>query len=182
MSSSTPAAFQAPLPIETPLVRGPDPRLLRELLKNPNAPKDFQAYLITGPWADALSQFTTAFGAIPQRVSSAVRSAQSASVALTSLPTAGNSGVFRFNYHADITVPAGVSSSLIVTVTYTQNTVAKSRSCTAITGNTNNTVFSETWPIAVDANTPVQYSTTYASNPAGIMQYGLVVWLEQVNL
>lgn len=163
------------------MVRAPDLDILRAQIKSPGAPKDLLAYLITSPWADSLSQLTTSLGTVPQRVASASPTAQTASIGLTTLPTSGSSGVFVFTYHADITVPASVSSSLIVTLTYTQNGVAKSKAWPAITGNTNSTVDSQTWMPVVDANTPISYSTTYASVGTA-MQYGLVVILQSVQL
>ena len=180
MSSATPGALGAPLPVETPLVRGPDIAVLAALLKNPNAAKDLQAYLITEPWATYLSQFTTSFGSIAQRVASATLLNQSASIALTTLPTQGSTGVYRFWYEADIISP-GATSSLIVTVTFTQRGITKSFSGAAMTGNLTTTIQSNTWILPVDANTPVQYSTTYASTGAP-MTYGLTLGLEAVNL
>lgn len=183
MSSAIVTPNNAPLPVETPIVAGYSLDYLRRVLRDPaNQEKDYGAHLISAPWANALSQLSLVQAQTPQRVASEILTNQSASIGLTALPTPGNSGVYRFTYTGLVEVADGVSSSLIVTVTFTYNGAIRTYSGAAINGDTTSTWGSETKQILVDANTPIDYSTTYASNTPAQMKYGLVVILEAVQL
>lgn len=105
----------------------------------------------------------------------------------TSLPAADFSqaelptGLYRASYLARITTAAGVSSSLTVVITWTDRGVTKTLAGAAITGNTTATYQSGSVLIYVDAGTDVTYTTTYASNAAGAMKYGLALTLERLR-
>src|SRR5215813_4997807 len=121
-------------------------------------------------------------------VSSATRSLspvrltnQSASIATTPIPTATlPAGLYRVSYYAAITTADAVSSSLTVTLSWTESANTKSLSGAAITGNTNTTVQSSTALIEIDGS-PVSYSTSYASNTPEQMKYRLSVLLETIG-
>ena len=108
--------------------------------------------------------------------------AQSASIATTSLPTDGDlsAGLYRVTYYARITTAAGVSSSLTVNFGWTDGAISQTHSGAAMTGNSNTTWQTDSILIYVDAATPISYSTTYASDAAGAMQYQLFVTLERM--
>ncbi len=106
---------------------------------------------------------------------------KTASVTLTPFTTGTlAAGFYRFSYYATVTTAAAVSSSLIVTATWTDHGVVQTRSSAAMTGNTTATNQSEVWPLHIDASSPVSYSTTYASNVAATMVYALYLVLETV--
>lgn len=107
---------------------------------------------------------------------------QTASIGTTAIPTpALPAGLYQVNTFAHVTTAAGVSSSLQVTISFTQNGIALTRTGTAQTGNTTATIDINSWVIQIDENTPISYSTTYASNAAAAMKYLLTVSLQTVS-
>lgn len=109
-------------------------------------------------------------------------STQNASIGTTAFPAASlNGGLYIFTYYARITGAAGVSSSVQVSLAWTDGSIACSKTFTAITGNTTSTTGSESYMINIDPGTPVSYSTTYASNPGAAMTYDLSLVLEAIG-
>ena len=111
---------------------------------------------------------------------------QSASIGTTPIPVATlSSGLYRVTWSARITTPAttgAATSSLTVTLGWTDATLACTISGAALTGNTTTTTQSATQLVRVDAASPITYATTYASNTAGQMVYRLDVVLEAVSV
>lgn len=103
-----------------------------------------------------------------------------ASVALTPLLPTAPQGTFRVSVYARVTTVAGVSSSIIPTITTTDGTIITTQSGAALTGNVTNAPASWVFIVACDASTPLSYSTTYASNPAGAMKHSLRFFVEQL--
>lgn len=107
--------------------------------------------------------------------------AQSASLTTTTVPLGTfAAGLYRVTYYARVTTAAGVASSLDVTVGWTDGAVPCSVTSAAMTGNTTSTVQSGSVLVHVDANGPITYATTYASNPASAMVYRLDLAVEAV--
>lgn len=112
------------------------------------------------------------------------RSGLSAAIAATTLLTPELIGVFRVTWDARITTAAAVSSSLTVTISWTDGGIACSKSFTAITGNTTATVDSGTVTIHQNPGavaTAIQYATAYASVGAPAMAYQIDVIVEQIG-
>jgi hypothetical protein len=108
---------------------------------------------------------------------------KSASVALAAFNTGTLAiGNYRLSYYITVATAAGVSSSLTVTASWTDHSVAQTRTSAAMTGNTTATNQSEIWPIHIDAASPVSYTLTYASNPASAMVYNAYIILETVAI
>lgn len=108
--------------------------------------------------------------------------AQQASILATPLGSATlGAGLYRVSWYARITTPDGVSSSLTVTIRWTEGAVALALSGAAMTGDTVTTVQSGIVFLNVDNNTPITYATAYLSNTPGQMQYELVLALERVG-
>ena len=106
-----------------------------------------------------------------------------ASLAITPLPLGElPAGIWRVSYHARVTTPASVSSSLEVTISWTDGGVSQSATGAAMTGNLTTTVGFGTLPIRIDADTPVSVATIYASTGAQAMIYRLDVVLESLAL
>lgn len=106
---------------------------------------------------------------------------QNASIGTTPIPLPSlATGLYRVTTYARITTVDAVSSSLTVTISWTEGAVALSLSGAAMTGNTTTTVQSNTATIQIDASSPISYSTTYASNTPGSMKYKLIVLVEAV--
>lgn len=125
----------------------------------------------------AIAQTTT------QTIPPITLTAQAASIGVTPIPTPSLApGYYRVSYYARVTTVGSVSSSLTVTVSWTDGGVACSASGAAITGNTVASTGTGSFLLLIDEATPISYSTTYASNLAGEMQYQLGLTLEEVGL
>lgn len=108
-------------------------------------------------------------------------SAQAASISVTPIPLpALGAGIYRLTTYARITTPDAVSSSLIVTLGWTESTITLTHSFPAMTGNTTTTVDSQTFTVQIDQATPLTYATTYASNTPGQMKYTLNLLIESL--
>jgi hypothetical protein len=106
---------------------------------------------------------------------------QSASIGTTALTLpALSGGVYRVSWYARITTAATVSSSLTVTIGFTETAITLSTSGSAITGNTTTTTQSGSVLLQIDAASSLTYSTTYASVGATSMVYRLSLTCEQV--
>lgn len=106
---------------------------------------------------------------------------QTASIGATALPTESlSSGLYSVTFYARITTAAAVSSSLTVTLLWTENGDALSTSFPAITGNTTLTADSGTFLMSIDAASPLSFSTTYASVGVPVMAYSLSLVAQQV--
>jgi hypothetical protein len=90
--------------------------------------------------------------------------------------------MWRLSYFARIHTVAGVSSSLTVGFSYVVDGVTQSDAGAAITGNLTTTHQFGTLVIRVDVDTPISYSTTYASDAAGIMAYDLDIVAEELAI
>ena len=138
--------------------------------------------LLSEAWRRYLSKLPLTLGAAPMRVSDVALTGQGASIGATNMAPAGlPAGLYRATYYARITTVGSVSSSLTVTLAWTDGGVACTFSGSAITGNTTATTQSGTQLIHIDRASAVNYSTTYASNAAGEMKHSLYWTLELVK-
>lgn len=87
-------------------------------------------------------------------------------------------GLFRVSYYARVTTAAGTSSSLQVTIGWTDGGVACTRTFTAITGNTTATTDAQGILVSADNASSITIATAYASNPAAAMVYSLTARVE----
>ena len=135
-------------------------------------------------WLRWLSDLVVTVDRAPTRAASTVRkTAQMASIGVTPLPLATiPPGLYRVSYRCRVTTPAGVSSSLSVTITWTEGAVVQTETSAALTGNATTTHGVGTVVLRSDANTPISYSTTYASNPGAAMVYDLDLVIEALAL
>lgn len=90
-------------------------------------------------------------------------------------------GVYRVSYYVRVTSAAGTSSSVQVTLGWTDGGVSLTKAGTAVTGNTTSSFDQGSVLVRDDANGPITYATSYASNPANAMQYALDVVVEAVS-
>ena len=169
------SVLSVPLPADDPIAR---PRR-----KNiPVGQKDDQEGLCTDVWIKYLQNREDAITAAPQRNASTSVSAQSASIGATSIPTqALNAGLYRVTFYATVTTQATVSSSLEVTISWTDIGQARFITSTAYTGNSVSGAATGSVMFYADAGAPVTYSTTYATVGATDMVYSLQVVLEKVD-
>lgn len=141
----------------------------------------FAQGIVTQPWQIWLRSVTDGLNAAPQVQSSVTGSPQSASISPTPLLTdTGSAGVFRVSWFLRITQAATTSSSVAVSVGFTDG-VALTISGSAVTGNTTTTIQQQSVLVRCDANTALTYSTTYSSVGATAMAYALSLTVERVN-
>ena len=117
-----------------------------------------------------------------RRLATVTKTAQTASLTATALDTGTlNPGVYRVGYTARITTAASTSSSLTVTLAWTDGSVGQSQSGAAMTGNSTTTQQNDTWLVHIDKATTITYATTYASSGGTAMQYSLYVIAEEIG-
>ncbi len=161
-----------------PPVRDPIARQARSEFKGRADPL---AGLVGDVWVEWFTQLTDDVDETTLRLNSVHLTSQAASIGATDLSGGTISGgLYKLTYYARITRAASTSSSLTVTFSFTDGSVSPTYSGAAITGNTTTTFQSGTIMIRSDANSPITYSTTYASVGATSMQYRLDVTLEVV--
>lgn len=134
-------------------------------------------------WLRWFGSLGTQIAANPSRVTTVLTTAQSASIPTTAIgtdPLPG--GAYRLNGYVRVTSPALTSSSVSVSIGWTDGGVSCSRTLiAAVTGNTVDANGGGVEPISIDASTPISYSTTYASNGANEMVYALTIVLESLG-
>lgn len=150
----------------TQLIDLAPPPLTTDLIVSP------KELTITKPWEEYLRARDLRIQATASTIVERSLTGQNASIGLTSLiPSA--SGVYRVSYRFRITTPAGVASSLQVSVATIEGGVNCTQSSAAYAGNVNNAPQSGTFLVKCDPATPLQFFTTYVSNPAAAAIYDL---------
>lgn len=137
----------------------------------------------TPRWADWFVRAPSTFHAIPSILSVTSLEEQNAAISATDFADTKDlaAGLYLVMYTARITTAAGVSSSLTVTVKWTEGAVVQTQAGAAITGNTTTSRQGGVFLIRSDAGEDVTYETAYASNAAGAMKYSLDISLAWVR-
>lgn len=164
----------APFPVQTPFA---------DDVRDPTTGKVSRSAFFSQPIVDWFIGEQGRTNNTAQAFGSPVRlTGQSASIATTSLPLpALTTASYRLIYYARITTAGSVSSSLTVTVGWTDGGVVQSYSGAAMTGNTTTTTQNGVLLLDVDAVTSLTYATTYADGGgATAMAYKLTMRLEVV--
>lgn len=166
---------QVPIPLTDPIAVPPPPR---QGTRDPFA--GLQVFL-TPEWEKYFTSQAQTVNGASLRVNNVALSAQGGSIGATPLDS-GNlpGGLYRVTVYVRITTPAAVSSSLTVAINFIDDGVACTATLPAVTGNTTGSTGLSEFPINIDGGTPVTYTTTYASNPAGAMQYKLLIVLSAI--
>ncbi len=164
------------MPVQDPLVN------IRDWTKYPKPTQsDPNEGLMSDPWIKWNQFNTDTVQSSPKIGIIAAAATQSASVGTTPFqPGSFSSGLYRLTYYFRVTTAASVSSSLQVSFLWTDGAVSCSRTSVAVTGNTTTTTDSNTYMVNVDANTPISWSTTYASVGTA-MKYSISLTLENMN-
>lgn len=134
------------------------------------------------PWWKWLLDVKDRLDASAHRDGSVSKTTQGAAIGSTSiaLPDA-NAGRFKVTTYARITRAATTSSSLTVTIEFTDGGVNCEFPGAAMTGNATDTVQSNTYMIDRDAASAIGYKTAYSSTGATPMQYRLEITVERVE-
>ena len=168
-------ANQFPMPLTDALVVAPNPNLAK-------GQRDSTAYQMSETWVKYFQQQGQTASQTPGRLQSVgVQQAGTAILTTTLWPTT-TAGLYRITWYARITRAATVSSSLTLTLGWTDNTVALTSAQTAITGNTTSTFQSGTLTVNADRLTNLTYAAAYASVGATSMQYSLQIAVEGLAL
>jgi len=142
---------------------------------------DLKTLLLRNEWVRWLQSVKDAIDASAQQVGpSLALTAQGAALAATAILTAPAAGLFRVNYYTRITQAASVSSSLTVTIRWTDGGVACLFTNAAITGNTTGSNQQSDRLVHVDQGTDITIETAYASVGATPMQYALNARVERM--
>lgn len=107
---------------------------------------------------------------------------QSASIATTTVPGAAglSAGQFQVSYYLRVTTVAGVSSSAVLTLTYTNGAVLQTITSATVNGNTTTSTANDVLLVKSDAAAGFSYAVTYASNPATVMKFELLIKVMQI--
>lgn len=137
--------------------------------------------LMTRVWVDWTTALQIRIDNNATALNTVELSAQAASIGTTSIPLdILSEGLYRVTYYARITTAGTVSSSLTVTLGWTDHSVSCSFSGAAMVANTISTIQSNTVMVRNDAASPLTYATTYATAGATAMQYSLDILVEQI--
>lgn len=146
-------------------------------------PLDGLPNLMNWRWLGLFRDQSAQIAANPSRVATTTVSGQTDTIPTTPIgtdPLAG--GLYRLMGYLRVTSAAVTSSSVSVTIRWSDGGVACSRVLIpAVTGNTVDSTGTGVSLINVDAAAPVSYSTTYASNGANEMEYELFLTLESMG-
>ena len=136
---------------------------------------------VTDPWIEYFNEITKTLDVQPRVLATVALTAQDASITATDMTDGTlSAGVYRVQYYARITRAATTSSSLTVSLSWTDGGVSPTFTGVAITGNTTLSFESRTQFIRIQANSPITFATTYASVGATSMQYSLYIKLEEI--
>jgi len=138
--------------------------------------------VLTIPWREYMQRLPPMLDRSAVRIAEAALTSRGAAITATDFTGSDfPEGLYRVNFYTRITRAATTSSSLTVTIAWTDGGVAMSQASTALTANVVTAYRSETLVLWLDANTPVNYSTAYASVGATSMQYKLYLAMERLN-
>lgn len=139
--------------------------------------------LLTDSWRSYLGRLPATLDSICNRISVVALAGQQTSLSPTDFSGAPLlPGLYRVTYQAHVTQNSSGTSSLIVTVGWTDGGNACAFSGNPIVGNTTSTVQSETSLIRIDKGSAVAYQTTYVSTGGRPMLYSLDLVLEKVKV
>lgn len=137
---------------------------------------------ITDTWSQSLDQQTAQLASSPTRVNSIAEPNLSAAIVTTDLAgVTVVAGLYEVTTYQRIKTVDGVSSSLQVTIGWTDGGVVQSEAFTALTGDTTTTKL--TGPkktFRSDGGTPITYAVAYASNTPAKMHYTLDLVLSRI--
>lgn len=131
-----------------------------------------RAGLLLPRWRMWLSGLVARVQAAAYTIATASYEDQNAAIALTVLASAVPEGVYRVSYFLHQSAVAGVSAAFQVTLAWTSHGVALTETFTNLNGNTTGVFESVTRLLFCDGSTNISYSVTYASNPAGVAEFG----------
>lgn len=164
---------RSPLPVQSPIGYTPsDPQTGRP---------GVAVFLETDAWDPYFRELQQAVGANPQQIGHARVQNQQATIAPTPLSLGVLApGLYRVSYRTRITQAASTSSSLTISIGWTESALSLAQSGAALTGNTVTTQQSGVLLIRVDHASPITLAATYVSVGATPMKFEAEVTVERV--
>ena len=137
---------------------------------------------ITRSWRNYLFAVQTVTETSAQVLPAVTLNAQHAAIASTPVPTSAlTAGYYRVSVYAVITTAATTSSSLTLSVRWTDaGGLLCQQLLPALTTNVVGAVSTLTFPIHIDSTSPISYAVAYASNVAGQMTYNFGILVESL--
>jgi hypothetical protein len=136
---------------------------------------------ITRPWYTWLISLTDRVDSGGRRLTVVGLTDQAAAIGTTAIPVGSLAGgLYRVSGYLRVTQAATTSSSVALTLQWTDGGVGCTAVGTAVTGNTTAATQSVSVLLKVDQASPISYSTSYASVGATVMKYGIDLVLEVV--
>lgn len=136
---------------------------------------------VSSSWSGWLTILRDALNRTAQRVGTVSLTAQGAAIAATAIPAPTlTTARYKLTYYLRVTRAATTSSSITLTIAFTDGGIACSQVFAAVTGNTTATFQTGTMMVLADTATTVNYSTAYASVGGTSMQYLLEISMELV--
>lgn len=164
--------LSAPLPHRSPLIQTDrDPSTGRERLTS----------RITSDWLNALEAIVGKVDRTEEQVAKVRLTAQAAAIAATPVHTVLSAGLYRISYFVRVTQAASVSSSVQVTIGFTDGGVAVASAGTAQTGNTTATHETRTLMVRADQATAITLAVAYASAGGTPMTFAIDVVVEAIG-
>lgn len=102
-------------------------------------------------------------------------------VTITPIGSDQVAGKYRFSIYLQVVTPAGVTSSLQVTLTWIYNGIVQTETFPLLNGNANTTHQGAIYTFDLNDAGPVSYAIAYASNPSNAMVYDYSLTLELVK-
>lgn len=148
-----------------------------------DAGKPVPGYTLSREYAIWLQQSLIPRTEAPAQILTTVTlTAQAASIALTPVPLSTiTAGLYRVSWYTRVTQAATTDSSLAITITWTESAATCTNTGAAVTGNLTTSTQSGSVVLRSDGNAPIDYSTTYASTGATVMQYRIDVIVEFIG-
>ena len=138
--------------------------------------------VLTVPWQQWMSRMPETFHAIPSVINSVVLNDQEADIAPTDLAeTTLTEGIYRVCYFTHIHRPATGSSSLVITIAWTDDDGPHSKVGATINGNSQTTSQDGVIILYSAPGELVTYEVAYNSVGATTMQYIFCAFIEQIR-
>lgn len=126
-------------------------------------------------WQQLIDSFT-----LTPTAAAVSESAQAASIATTAAFTTRGAGYYRISYYMRKTAADGVSSSLTVTLGWTESAVPLTQAFAALTVDTTAAQQNGSITVYADASSDLTFAVAYVSGTPGQMAYRIEVRVEQL--
>lgn len=156
------AAALPPIPLEAPVTED-------------------KTFVLTQDWWRWIDLFIRRFQKCAQTLKAIALTGQTAAIVTSNLYTTLEAGVYRVSYAMRVTTPATTSSSLTITIGWSDAGVALSQSGAALTGNLVTSQQNGSFLVRCDGGSIITYAEAYASVGGTSMIYKCDLTVELVS-